>query len=56
MNLEGQTDFGTWGEVERCVKGTFANTFRLKLHRYDGADDDTSLNGIRLTCKDASGR
>jgi PKD repeat protein len=43
--------FGDWGTEERCPEGQWAFAVSLRVEDSQGSgDDDTALNGIRLSC------
>lgn len=47
------TDWGTWGQFQKCPLGTRAQGFQLLTQRFQGPlTDDTALNGVRLYCGD----
>src|SRR5579863_7129524 len=47
------TDWGKWGNLERCPPSTFAQGFQVISETWIGPFfDDTALNGIILFCGD----
>ncbi|CAL8121814.1 unnamed protein product [Orchesella dallaii] len=45
------TNWGDWGEVEKCPVGSFVFGYKLKVQPGGGVlNDDTALNGIELLC------
>ena len=44
--------YGQWGPVERCPGNMRAVGFNTKVEKHQGWGDDTSLNGIRLHCRE----
>ncbi|XP_042873437.1 vitelline membrane outer layer protein 1 homolog [Penaeus japonicus] len=52
----GATNYGFWGATEACKNGSYAYGFQLKIESEHGAfTDDTSVNAIKLFCRDPSG-
>ena len=47
------TNWGTWGVLDRCPEGTYAQGFQITSEKWIGPIFDyTSLNGVRLFCGD----
>jgi len=44
------TNWGEWGEEEKCDPGSHVVAFRIKVQPNQGALDDTALNAIELHC------
>ncbi|KAL4218210.1 Vitelline membrane outer layer protein 1 [Mactra antiquata] len=47
--------YGYWTRPHFCPNGTFASGYSMKIEPQQTFGDDTSLNGIRLTCSDETG-
>jgi len=53
VNLENPTDWGLWGEMDRCPEGSYARRARVKMDPYHGPalwEDDAAVSGIELEC------
>ncbi|ODM91942.1 Vitelline membrane outer layer protein 1 [Orchesella cincta] len=45
------TNYGDWGEIEKCPEGAYVFGYKLKVQHGGGVlVDDTALNGIELLC------
>ena len=44
---------GTWGGIESCENGIFANGFLLRAEKPQGAGDDSGANAVCLKCDSA---
>jgi hypothetical protein len=42
--------WGDWSDWVTCRDGYAICAFQLRIQSYQGADDDTALNGIRIGC------
>jgi len=51
MDLEGQTGWGEWGEIEKCEEGSFAVGASIKAEKWQHGDDDTAVNAVQLKCR-----
>nr|XP_022289903.1 vitelline membrane outer layer protein 1 homolog isoform X1 [Crassostrea virginica] len=46
-------DWGSWGEIKYCPEGSFADGYKMQIEPPQGFGDDTSLNRVSLSCRDA---
>lgn len=44
-------DYGIWGGMDTCDKGSFASSFSIKVDERQFAGDDTAANAICISCK-----
>ncbi|XP_065054736.1 perforin-like protein 1 [Rhopilema esculentum] len=49
---ENRGGWGTWGTMDYCDNGVFANGFLLKAEKPQGSSDDTGANAVCLQCGD----
>ncbi|KAK4309577.1 hypothetical protein Pmani_018800 [Petrolisthes manimaculis] len=54
INIDNGLDRGDWGNIDMCPTGDFAFAFEIK---YSGVGfvDDTSVNAIRMYCRNGAG-
>ena len=43
--------WGFWMHKVFCPKGSFVNGMQVRFEGWQGAGDDTALNGLKLSCK-----
>ena len=53
---DNRYDYGTWGGMDVCTKGEFAQGFTLRVAEEAGAGDDTAANAICITCDESEER
>ena len=53
---DNRYDYGTWGGMDVCTNGEFAQGFSLKVAEEAGAGDDTAANAICITCDETEER
>ncbi|XP_062612641.1 vitelline membrane outer layer protein 1 homolog [Saccostrea cucullata] len=46
-------DWGLWGDVAYCPEGSFADGYKMKIEPRQFWGDDTSLNRVAISCRDA---
>ncbi|WP_122266596.1 metallophosphoesterase [Pseudomonas syringae] len=44
------TNYGVWRKTYRCPTGMVATGFETRVEIYQGSDDDSALNGMRMRC------
>ncbi len=44
------TNWGEWGKFEKCSPGFLVTGFQLKVETKSNNNDNTALNGIRMSC------
>jgi len=44
------TSWGSWGITQYCPAGSYAGAARLRVEKYQGSGDETSVNTVELRC------
>ncbi|KAL4227897.1 Vitelline membrane outer layer protein 1 [Mactra antiquata] len=51
LSVNNGGPWGSWGPASFCPKGSFAAGYGMKIEPKQNGGDDTSLNGIKIICK-----